>query len=72
MVRTLEQAMAQISGLPDADQEKVGRKQLAHVEKVNALRGEIDRGISSLDTGEGGVLDVENFLRENNLRHGGA
>ena len=72
MVRTLEQAIAQISRLPDADQEKIGRKLLSHVEKLNALRGEIDKGISSLDAGEGGILDVDNFLREKNLRHGGA
>jgi hypothetical protein len=72
MVRTLEQAMAQISQVPDADQEKISRKLLLHVEKLNALRGEIDKGISSLDAGEGGILDVENFLREKNLRHGGA
>ena len=53
MVRTLEQAIAQISRLPDADQEKIGRRLLSHVEKLNALRGEIDKGIRSLDAGEG-------------------
>jgi hypothetical protein len=72
MVRTLEQAMAQIARLPDDDQEKIGRKLLSHVEKLNALRGEIDKGIGSLDAGEGGILDLENFLHQKNLRHGGA
>jgi hypothetical protein len=46
MVRTLEQAIAQISRLPDADQEQIGRKLLAHVEKLRAIRTEIDKGIS--------------------------
>jgi hypothetical protein len=32
MVRTLEQAIAQISRLPETDQEQIGRKLLAHVE----------------------------------------
>ena len=36
MVRTLEQAIAEISRLPDADQEQIGRKLLSHVEKLTA------------------------------------
>jgi hypothetical protein len=72
MVRTLEQAIAQISRLPDSDQEKIGRKLLSHVEKLNALRGEIDKGISSLDAGKGSALNIEDFLREKNSRDGGA
>lgn len=69
MVRTLEQAIAQISRLPDADQEEIGRKLLSHIEKLNALRTEIDRGIHSLDAGRGDTLNMEDFLREKNSRH---
>jgi hypothetical protein len=72
MVRTLEQAIAQISRLPDADQEQIGRKLLAHVEKLRAIRTEIDKGIQSLDEGKGSALDLEDFLRDKNSRHGGA
>jgi hypothetical protein len=72
MVRTLEQAIAQISRLPDADQEQIGRKLLTHVEKLKALRIEIDKGIQSLDEGKGRALDMEDFLRDKNSRHGGA
>ena len=72
MVRTLEQAIAQISRLPDADQEQIGRKLLAHVDKLRALRTEIDKGIQSLDEGKGRALDMEDFLRDKNSRHGGA
>ncbi|QDW36346.1 hypothetical protein FFI89_003820 [Bradyrhizobium sp. KBS0727] len=72
MVRTLEQAIAQISRLPDADQENIGRKLLSHVEKLNSLRGEIDRGISSLDAGQGSALNIEDFLRRKNSSRGGA
>lgn len=70
MVRTLEQAIAQISRLPDADQEKIGRKLLSHLERLNALRGEIDKGIGSLDAGKGRPLDIEAFLRDKNSRNG--
>jgi hypothetical protein len=72
MVRTLEQAIAQISRLPDADQEQIGRKLLTHVEKLRTIRAEIDKGIQSLDEGKGRALDMEDFLRDKNSRHGGA
>jgi hypothetical protein len=71
MVRTLEQAIATISRLPDADQEEIGRKLLSHVEKLNALRAELDKGIRSLDAGEGRPSDMEEFLRQKNSGHGG-
>ena len=72
MVGTLEQAIAQISRLPDADQEQIGRKLLTHVEKLKAIRTEIDKGIQSLDEGKGRALDMQDFLRDKNSRHGGA
>ena len=72
MVGTLEQAIAQISRLPDADQEQIGRKLLPHVGKLRALHAEMDKGIQSLDEGNGRALDMEDFLRDENSRHGGA
>ena len=72
MVGALEQAIAKISRLPDADQENIGRRLLSHVEKLNSLRGEIDRGLNSLDGGEGSDLNIEDFLRKKNSSHGGA
>jgi len=70
--RSLEQAIAQLSRLPDADQEQIGRRLLSHVEKLNALRDEIGKGIGSLDAGEGRAVKIEDLLREKNSRHGGA
>jgi hypothetical protein len=43
---------------------------LLHVEKLRRLRDEIDKGIRSLDAGEGEPLNVEDFLRRQNERHG--
>jgi hypothetical protein len=70
MVRTLEIAIAEVSNLPDADQEPIGRRLLSHVEKLRQLRTEIDKGIRSLDAGEGKPLDIDGFLRSKNERHG--
>jgi hypothetical protein len=66
MVKTLEQAIAEIAQLPDADQEQIGRKLLSHVEKLRLLRDDIDSGIRSLDAGEGRPLDLDAFLRRVN------
>jgi hypothetical protein len=72
MVKALEQAIAQLSRLPDADQEQIGRRLLSHVEKLNMLRTDIDKGIHSLDAGKGSALDIEDLLRRKNSEHGGA
>jgi hypothetical protein len=66
MVSTLEIAISEVSSLPDADQERIGQQVLSHVEKLRRLRAEIDKGIRSLDAGEGEPLDVEDFLRQRN------
>ena len=49
MVKTLEQAIAEVERLPAEDQEQIGRTLLSHVEKLRALRAEVDEGIRSLD-----------------------
>ena len=72
MVKTLELAIKEVANLPDADQEQIGRGLLAHVEKLRALRSEIDKGIRSLDAGEGEELDIEAFLRQARQRYGRA
>ena len=72
MVRTLEQAIAQISLLPDSDQEQIGLKLLSHVDELNILRAEIDKGIGSLDAGRGRALNIEDFLRVKNAQDGEA
>jgi hypothetical protein len=70
MVKTLEQAFAEVSNLPDTDQEQIGRKLLSHVERLKVLRRDIDEGVRSLDASEGGPLDIEEFLRQTNQTRG--
>lgn len=72
MVRILEQAIAEVSNLPDADQEQIGRKLLSHVEKLRQLRADIDKGIQSLDAGDSRPLDTAQFVHKMNKTHGGA
>jgi hypothetical protein len=70
MVKTLEQAIAEVTTLSDADQEQIGKQLLSHIEKLRRLRIEIDKSIRSLDSGAGTLLDIDAFLRYQNERHG--
>jgi hypothetical protein len=63
MVKTLEQAIAEVESLPDADQEQIGRQLLSHVEKLRRLREELDKGARSLDAGMGKPVDIDKFVR---------
>ena len=70
MVKTLEQAIAEVANLPAADQEQIGRSLLSHLEKLRKLRAEIDKGLKSLDAGDAKPLDIEEFIRQSNGRDG--
>ncbi len=65
----LEEAIARVAVLPAADQEKIGRDILAHVEKLTALRADLELGLRSLDRGEGRKLDVREIIRRARERH---
>ena len=56
--------------LPAADQERMGRQLLSHIEKLLALRVEIEKGIRVLEAEAGMPLDVDEFLKQQNARHG--
>lgn len=64
--QTLEQAIAEVERLPAEDQEQIGRTLLSHVEKLRALRAQIDKGIRSLDAGQGRVSGIGDFIRQKN------
>ncbi len=72
MVKALEQAIAEIATLPDAEQEEIGRRLLSHMQKLRQLREEIDKGIQSLEAGEGKPLDISEFLGHLHGRDGGS
>ncbi len=63
MIKTLDRAIAEVTALPDADQEEIGRQLLSHVEKLRGLREELDKGVRSLDAERGTMLDIEEFIR---------
>jgi hypothetical protein len=54
MTNAFKEALARVEELPEADQENIGRQVLTHVQKLEALRQDVDAGVRSLDAGEGG------------------
>jgi hypothetical protein len=70
MTKMLEKAIAKVATLSADEQEKIGEELLAHVEKVEQLRSVLERGLSSLDRGEGKELDMNDVVGRARLEHG--
>jgi hypothetical protein len=70
MINVLKRAMAKVSTLPEAAQEKIGAELLLHVTKVDRLRAELDKGLRSLDQGQGHEIDVDNLIRRARAQYG--
>jgi hypothetical protein len=62
--------VAEVERLPEADQEHIGRQVINHVQKLRALRADIDAGIRSLDGGTGQKLDMEDVIGAARHKHG--
>ena len=69
MIKVLEEAMAKVTALPDADQEQIGRELLEHVERLRALRADLQAGIDSLDAGRGKELRIGDVIKRALSRH---
>jgi Arc/MetJ-type ribon-helix-helix transcriptional regulator len=72
MTKTLKEAMAEITRLPETTQEKIGEDLLLHLDKLRRLRAKIEKGIESLDRGEGRQLDIDDVIRRARANHGSA
>jgi hypothetical protein len=69
MVKVLEDALAKVTALTDADQEQIGRELLEHVERLRALRADLQAGIDSLDAGRGKELRIGDVIKRALSRH---
>ena len=70
MTNALKKAVAEVERLPEADQEHIGRQVMNHVQKLRALRADMDPGIRSLDAGKGQELDIEDVIAVARHKHG--
>ncbi|HEY6833946.1 MAG TPA: hypothetical protein VI251_15810 [Pseudolabrys sp.] len=69
MTRVLREAIAKVEALPEADQDRIARELIDYLDKLGALRADLQDGIRQLDAGEGRELDVEDFLRQMRAQH---
>ncbi|HEX8664214.1 MAG TPA: hypothetical protein VF744_09320 [Beijerinckiaceae bacterium] len=69
MTELLQKAFAEAARLPEAEQERLGRDLLAHIEKLRVLCEEIDKGLRSLDAGAGRELDIEAVIARAHRKH---
>ena len=66
MVKTLEDALAEVATLPEAAQEQIGRDLLAYVQKLRRLRATIEDSIA-----RGGSFtdeEVETYIEDLHAR----
>ena len=65
----LKEAIERVERLPEADQENIGRQMLHHVDKLRALRADIDGALRSLGEGKGDELDINDVISRAHQRH---
>ena len=70
MTKVLREAIAKVEALPEAEQDRIARELIDYLDKLSALRADLDVGIRQLDAGEGRELDINSFLREMHQNHG--
>lgn len=63
MTRLLQEAIERVSALPKATQESIAEELIAHVESVEHLRAELQKGIDSLDHDLGREIEIEQLIR---------
>jgi hypothetical protein len=70
MTKVLREAIAKVEALPEADQDRIARELIDYLDKLKALRAEVQIGIRQLDAGEGKELDIEDVIRQAREEYG--
>lgn len=69
MMKLLEQAIERVAALPEATQQSIAEDLISHVESVEHLRAEIQKGIDSLERDGGQEIDIEQVIRIARAQH---
>ncbi len=70
MTKVLREAIAKVEALPEAEQDRIARELIDYLDKLNALRSEVQIGLRQLDAGEGRELDIEDVITQAREEHG--
>ena len=66
MTKVLREAVAKVEALPEAAQDHITRELIDYLDRIGALRADLEIGIRELDDGKGKELDIEDLLRRAN------
>jgi hypothetical protein len=69
MTKVFKDAIDTVATLPEADQDEIGREILDHVEKIRALRVDLQAGIAFLDAGEGRIIHMSDVIARARTRN---
>ena len=64
MTKLLRDAMAKVEALPAPVQERIAQELIGYVDKINALRADLNEGLRQLDAGQGRELDFDLLLKK--------
>lgn len=70
MTKVLREAIAKVEALPESEQDRIARELIDYLDKLNALRADVEIGIRQLDAGEGRKLDIEDVIKEAREEYG--
>ncbi len=63
--------MARAGTLPETDQERIARDVNTYIDHLEALRSDLQKGLRSLDAGQGKEIDMANIIARAKHRHAG-
>jgi len=70
MTKVLREAIAKVEALPEAAQDHIARELIGYLDRLNALRADLEVGIRELDDGKGKDLDFDDLLRRARSQYG--
>jgi signal transduction histidine kinase len=70
MTKVLRDAVARVEALPESEQDRIARELIDYLDKLNALRIDVEIGIRQLNAGEGRELDIEDVIRQAREEYG--
>jgi hypothetical protein len=69
ITKVFKDAIDTVATLPGAEQDRIGREILDHVEKIRALRADLRAGIASLDAGKGRKIHMSEVIARARTRN---
>jgi hypothetical protein len=70
MTKVLRDAIAKVEALPEDEQDRIARDLIEYLDKLSALRADVEIGIRQLDAGEGRELDIEDVIGQARQEYG--